>query len=108
MSYAAGKGHSEIVKLLLRAGARDIPNKVNLCALDYVSHVPQLWECNIIILQYVVVILMTLSLTTQYGATALLYAGWKGHSEIVKLLRKTGARDTPANKVNWPTDTSTY
>ncbi|CAI8025174.1 Ankyrin repeat domain-containing protein 50 [Geodia barretti] len=29
------------------------------------------------------------------GSTALLYAGWKGHSEVVKLLLGAGARDIP-------------
>ena len=33
------------------------------------------------------------SLSTQKGNTALFYAGWKGHSEIVKLLLQAGARD---------------
>ena len=36
--------------------------------------------------------------STQEGSTALLYAGWKGHSEVVKLLLGAGARDIP-NKV---------
>ncbi|CAI8032680.1 hypothetical protein GBAR_LOCUS18451, partial [Geodia barretti] len=29
------------------------------------------------------------------GGTALLSAGWKGHSEVVKLLLGAGARDIP-------------
>ena len=36
---------------------------------------------------------------TQSGGTALLFAGWKGHSEVVKLLLGAGARDIP-NKVD--------
>ena len=43
---------------------------------------------------------------TQDGGTALLYAGWKGHSEIVKLLLRAGAREIPDN-VCEPTDKST-
>ena len=39
------------------------------------------------------------SFVTQEGSTALLYAGWKGHSEVVKLLLGAGARDIP-NKVD--------
>ena len=36
---------------------------------------------------------------TQNGGTALLGAGWQGHSEVVKLLLGAGARDIP-NKVD--------
>ena len=32
---------------------------------------------------------------TQNGGTALLGAGWQGHSEVVKLLLGAGARDIP-------------
>ena len=35
----------------------------------------------------------------KHGGTALLLAGWHGHSEVVKLLLGAGARDIP-NKVN--------
>ena len=35
------------------------------------------------------------SFVTQSGGTALLYAGWQGHSEVVKLLLGAGARDIP-------------
>ena len=34
-------------------------------------------------------------ISTQNGGTALLVAGWKGHSEVVKLLLGAGARDIP-------------
>ena len=34
-------------------------------------------------------------LCTQVGCTALFYAGWKGHSEVVKLLLAAGAKDIP-------------
>ena len=38
---------------------------------------------------------MIVSFVTQEGATALLVAGWKGHSEVVKLLLGAEARDIP-------------
>ena len=34
-------------------------------------------------------------LLSQAGVTALLSAGWKGHSEVVRLLLQAGARDIP-------------
>ena len=34
-------------------------------------------------------------LLSQAGSTALLCAGWKGHSEVVRLLLQAGARDIP-------------
>ncbi|CAI8041002.1 Ankyrin repeat domain-containing protein 50 [Geodia barretti] len=39
--------------------------------------------------------IMMVSFVTQEGSTALLAAGWKGHSEVVKLLLGAGARDIP-------------
>ena len=39
------------------------------------------------------------SFVTQEETTALLAAGWEGHSEVVKLLLGAGARDIP-NKVD--------
>ena len=41
---------------------------------------------------------ITISPLPQSGGTALLYAGWRGHSEVVRLLLQAGARDIP-NKV---------
>ena len=38
-------------------------------------------------------------LPTQQGTTALLFAAWKGNSEVVKLLLQAGAQDIP-NKVH--------
>ena len=43
-------------------------------------------------------------LLTQCGQSALLYAGWSGHSEVVKLLLAAGAKDIP-DKVNQLLDT---
>ena len=43
-------------------------------------------------------LMISLFLRTQQGTTALLLAGWEGHSEVVKLLLGAGARDIP-NKV---------
>ena len=34
-------------------------------------------------------------LLSQAGVTALLYAGQRGHSEVVRLLLQAGARDIP-------------
>ena len=39
--------------------------------------------------------IMMVSFVTQEGSTALLYAGRKGRSEVVKLLLVAGARDIP-------------
>ena len=36
MHYAAEKGHSEIVQLLLTAGATDIPNQVGMSVITHV------------------------------------------------------------------------
>ena len=36
-------------------------------------------------------------LSTQNGGTALFYASWKGHLEVVRLLLQAGAVDTPEN-----------
>ena len=43
--------------------------------------------------------MVSIIISTQSGGTALFYAGWKGHSEVVKLLLGAGARDIP-NKVD--------
>ena len=39
--------------------------------------------------------MVSIIISTQSGGTALLFAGWKGHSEVVKLLLGAGARDIP-------------
>ena len=39
--------------------------------------------------------MVSIIISTQSGGTALLYAGWDGHSEVVKLLLGAGARDFP-------------
>ena len=39
--------------------------------------------------------MVSIIISTQEGTTALLYAGWSGHSEVVKLLLGAGARDIP-------------
>ena len=68
---SSGKGHSEVVKLLLQAGARDLPHKVLLPEID--------------------IILMTLHvylLPPQSGKTALSLARAEGHTNIVSLLEQ--------------------
>ena len=42
--------------------------------------------------------MVSIIMSTQEGSTALLIAGWEGHSEVAKLLLGAGARDIP-NKV---------
>ena len=39
--------------------------------------------------------MVSIIISTQAGTAALLFAGWKGHSEVVKLLLGAGARDIP-------------
>ena len=39
--------------------------------------------------------MVSIIISTQEGSTALLVAGWEGHSEVVKLLLGAGARDIP-------------
>ena len=48
--------------------------------------------------QFVLAMMVSI-ISSQSGGTALFYAGWEGHSEVVKLLLGAGARDIP-NKVN--------
>ena len=43
--------------------------------------------------------MVSIIISTQSGGTALFGAGWKGHSEVVKLLLGAGAIDIP-NKVD--------
>ena len=43
--------------------------------------------------------MVSIIISTQSGGTALFYAGWNGHPEVVKLLLGAGARDIP-NKVD--------
>ena len=43
--------------------------------------------------------MVSIIISTQSGSTALLVAGWKGRSEVVKLLLGAGAIDIP-NKVD--------
>ena len=39
--------------------------------------------------------MVSIIISTQSGGTALFYAGWKGRSEVVKLLLGAGAIDIP-------------
>ena len=49
--------------------------------------------------QFILAMMVSIIISTQSGGTALFYAGWKGRSEVVKLLLGAGARDIP-NKVD--------
>ncbi|CAI8048543.1 hypothetical protein GBAR_LOCUS26763, partial [Geodia barretti] len=44
--------------------------------------------------QFVLAMMVSI-ISSQSGGTALFYAGWEGHSEVVKLLLGAGARDIP-------------
>ena len=44
--------------------------------------------------------MVSIIISKQGGSTALLGAGWQGHSEVVKLLLGAGARDIPTDKVD--------
>jgi serine/threonine protein kinase len=94
MSYAAGNGHSDVVKLLLQAGAEvDLPDEDGRTPMSYAAKNGH---------SHLVTSLL------QTGAkvdakdlrqrTPISHAAWNGHSDVVKLLLQAGAE---VNFVEW-------
>ncbi|CAI8028793.1 Ankyrin repeat domain-containing protein 50 [Geodia barretti] len=125
LRLASWKGHVEVVRLLLKAGAAVfIPDKDGLSPLYVASQeghsdvVDILLEAGADVHQATTKVgsvplgiaaekghtetvqrLLEAGANVNHqdksGGTALLYAGWEGHSEVVKLLLGAGARDIP-------------
>ncbi|CAI8017377.1 Protein TANC2, partial [Geodia barretti] len=89
---ASQEGHSDVVDILLEAGADVHQATTKVCDVPlgiaaekgHTETVQRLLEAG-----------ANVNHQNKSGVTALLYAGWKGHSEVVKLLLGAGARDIP-------------
>ena len=90
---AAREGRTEVVSLLLEAGANtDLQNMVKLCMYQ------EVWFWNSICTKSSSSH-SHISVTTQYGDSALTMAARKGRTEVVSLLLQAGANTDLQNMV---------
>jgi len=84
LMYASSNGHTDIIKLLIEAGANvNFQNYDNNTALMFASE-----KGHTDIIKLLIEAGADINIQNKYNKTALMFASWNGHTEIVKLLKK--------------------